>query len=104
MLDLACGTGNFSNIFSKNGIEVIGVDASEDMLSLAREKSAQKGENILYLCQKAEELDLFGTVDGVVCCMDSLNHITDKKGFEAAIKKVSLFLEKDGLFIFDINA
>ena len=36
ILDLACGTGGFSNELAQNGIEVIGVDISEEMLSVAR--------------------------------------------------------------------
>jgi len=103
LLDMACGTGGFSNCFAKQGVEVIGVDLSEEMLSLAREKSALEGNDILYLCQRAEELDLYGTVDGAVCCLDSLNHITDYKGFCKALQKVSLFLEENCLFIFDLN-
>lgn len=103
LLDLACGTGTFSNAFAKKGIEVIGADMSEDMLSIAREKMYEQDLNVLYLCQKAEELDLFGTIDGAVCLMDSLNHITDKNLLEKAISRVSLFMEKDGLFIFDVN-
>ncbi len=103
LLDVACGTGGFSNEFANLGIEVIGVDMSEEMLSVAREKTFDCGNDILYLCQKAEELDLYGTVDGAVCCLDSLNHITDYKTFYKAFKRISLFLEKDGLFIFDLN-
>ncbi len=101
LLDLACGTGEFSVRFAKSGVSVIGVDISADMLSIAREKSV--GKDILYLCQNATELDLYGTVDGAICCLDSLNHITDYKDFCAAIQRVSLFLEKDRLFIFDVN-
>lgn len=103
LLDLACGTGSFSNCFAKEGVEVIGVDMSEEMLSVAREKSFDAGVEVLYLCQKAQELDLYGTVDGAVCCLDSLNHITDYKDFCKAISRVSLFLEKGSLFIFDLN-
>lgn len=103
LLDLACGTGGFSNQFAKMGIEVIGVDMSEDMLAVARENSMESGCDVLYLCQAAEELDLYGTVNGAVCCMDSLNHITDKEALQKAINNVSLFLEKDCLFIFDVN-
>lgn len=103
LLDVACGTGGFSNEFCKNGIEVIGIDMSEQMLSVAREKSAEQGLDVLYLCQKAEKLDLYGTVDGAICCFDSLNHITDYKRFCKAIERVSLFLEKECLFIFDLN-
>jgi len=103
LLDLACGTGEFSLRLAQKGIEVIGVDMSEDMLSIAREKAFDSEADILFLCQKAEELDLYGTVDGAVCCMDSINHITDLKNLEEAIKKVALFLEKGCLFIFDVN-
>ncbi len=103
LLDLACGTGEFSNRFASKGISVIGVDISYDMLSVAREKSAEFGNDILYLCQDAAELDLYGTIDGAICCLDSLNHITDYEKFCGAIERVSLFLEKDRLFIFDLN-
>ena len=99
LLDLACGTGEFSKRFSNMGIDVIGVDPSIEMLNIAR----QKLPNSLFLSQKAEELDLFGTVDGAVCLMDSLNHIINYNDFSKAIKNVALFLEKDRLFIFDVN-
>ncbi len=104
LLDLACGTGGFSNEMASRSIEVIGVDMSEEMLSVARENSADKGLDVLYLCQKAEDLDLYGTVDGVICCLDSVNHITNIKNLEKAFKKVSLFLEEGCLFIFDVNS
>ncbi len=103
LLDLACGTGSFSNEFSKAGISVIGVDRSADMLSRAQENSYREGQSVLYLCQDMTELDLYGTVDGAVCCLDSLNHLTDYEKFCQALAKVSLFLEKDRLFIFDLN-
>ncbi len=103
LLDVACGTGGFSNEFAKLGVEVIGTDISEEMLGIARENSADMGQEVLYLCQAAEELDLYGTVDGAVCCLDSLNHITDYKTLCKAFQKISLFLEKDCLFIFDVN-
>lgn len=104
LLDLACGTGGFSNELAKSGIQVIGVDISPEMLSVARENSAKEGLNVLYLCQDMTELDLFGTVDGAVCCLDSLNHLENLEALKAAIAKVSLFLEPERLFIFDVNS
>ncbi|MBR7133831.1 MAG: class I SAM-dependent methyltransferase [Clostridia bacterium] len=103
LLDVACGTGGFSNEFDRLGCEVIGVDMSEEMLGIAREKSAEMGTDVLFLCQPAEELDLYGTVDGAICCLDSLNHITDYKKLCRALQRVSLFLEPEKLFIFDVN-
>lgn len=101
MLDLACGTGEFSRRFCEDGVSVIGVDISEDMLAVAQEKS--EGMDILYLCQDMTALDLYGTVDGAVCCLDSLNHLGSYGDFCLALKKVSLFLEPERLFIFDVN-
>ncbi len=103
ILDLACGTGGFSFPFAKAGVEVIGVDRSEGMLSKATAKKHAGSENPIFLMQSAEELELYGTVDGAICMLDSLNHITDYESFCTAIGRVSLFLEKDRLFIFDLN-
>ncbi len=99
LLDLGCGSGEFTARFSKMGIETIGADPSEDMLNIAR----QKLPGGLFLNQSGEELDLYGTVDGAVSLMDSLNHITDYKELCRTISRVSLFLEPERLFIFDLN-
>ena len=102
-LDLACGTGNFTYRMIEKGIDVIGVDMSAEMLNIAREKADDATTLPLFLCQKANELDLYGTVDSCICMLDSVNHITDYDELCDSFKKVSLFMEKDGLFIFDVN-
>ena len=99
LLDLGCGSGEFSKRFSDAGIEIIGVDPSEDMLIIAREKLP----NALLLKQSGEELDLYGTVNGAICLMDTLNHITDYEELCRTISRVSLFLEPHRLFVFDVN-
>ncbi|HKM33103.1 MAG TPA: class I SAM-dependent methyltransferase, partial [Oscillospiraceae bacterium] len=48
LLDLACGTGSLTEQLSKLGYDVIGVDASAEMLSIAASKGQQ---GITYLCQ-----------------------------------------------------
>lgn len=103
LLDLACGTGNFSFELAKEDIQVIGVDCSEGMLSAAAAKLEFGQQNPMFLNQKAQDLDLYGTVDGAICMLDSLNHITDYADFSKVLEKVSLFLEKGRLFIFDLN-
>lgn len=102
-LDLACGTGTMTMLLKEKGIDVYGVDGSYDMLTVAQQKTMEKGLNILYLCQKMESLDLYGTIDTCICTLDSLNHIVDEKVFTKAIERVSLFMNKDGYFLFDLN-
>ncbi len=102
VLDLACGTGSLSVLLAKSGYDVIGVDASEEMLSLAMNKIESFG-NPIFLNQIMQELDLFGTIDAAICSLDSINHLTTESDVKKAIEKVSLFLNPNGLFIFDIN-
>ncbi|MDD4715846.1 MAG: class I SAM-dependent methyltransferase [Oscillospiraceae bacterium] len=103
ILDLACGTGSLSCVLARRGYEVIGVDASADMLAIAAEKGRYAG-NIppVFLNQPMDKLDLYGTVDACVCCLDSVNYMPVaalSKGFS----RVFLFLEPGGLFLFDIR-
>ncbi len=103
LLDLACGTGTMSLLLSAKGYDVVGVDASEEMLSQAQEKKMEKGADIIFLCQKMEELDLFGTINAAVSTLDSLNHVTDEETLKEIFRRVSLFMEDGGVFLFDVN-
>ncbi len=103
MLDLACGTGEMSFLLAEKGFDVIGVDASEEMLAVANEKNALSFVKVLFLLQRAGELDLFGTIGSAVCTFDSVNHITDPEELEKCFAKIGLFMEKGGVFIFDVN-
>ena len=38
-IDLACGTGNITIMLKARGYDVIGIDQSEDMLSVAKDKA-----------------------------------------------------------------
>lgn len=103
LLDLGCGTGTLSVLLSKAGYEVVGADISPDMLAVAQEKAFAAGQNILFLCQDMTRLDLYGTLDAVVCTLDALNHLPSRAAVEEALRRVSLFLNPGGVFIFDAN-
>lgn len=103
LLDLACGTGTLSIEMSKKGFEVIGVDASADMLSVAMNNAYEADRNILFLCQPMQQLDLYGTINAAICTLDSINHLTDPDDVQATFDKVSLFTEPGGVFVFDVN-
>ncbi len=104
LLDLACGTGSLTFALADLGYEMIGADQSPDMLSQAMEKSYEyEGQRPIFLCQAMENLDLYGTIDACVCCLDSINYVTEPQTLLQAFQKVSLFLMPKGLFIFDIK-
>lgn len=104
ILDLACGTGSLTKILAERGYEMIGADASPDMLMQAMQNTIDCAPRPLFLNQRMEELDLYGTVDVCLCCLDSINYVTDPAALQRAFKRVHLFLEpKTGLFVFDVN-
>ncbi len=104
VLDLACGTGTLTCELANRGYEMIGVDASPDMLMQAMNQTLDCPVRPVFLCQRMENLDLYGTIQACLCCLDSINYITDPEVLRQAFQKVSLFLEKDGIFIFDVNS
>ncbi|MFI3252907.1 MAG: methyltransferase domain-containing protein [Eubacteriales bacterium] len=105
VLDLACGTGSLSFALAKKGYEMIGVDLSTDMLGEAMEKNIDfQGEKPIFLCQSMDKLDLFGTIDGCVCCLDSVNYVTEPEKLQETFQRVSLFLMPKGIFLFDIKS
>ncbi len=99
VLDIACGSGSLCAELAKRGVDPIGVDASEGMLA----RAAEKLPNALLLCQDMRELDLYGTADGAVCTLDSLNHLSGTADVRRVLERARLFVEPGGLFIFDVN-
>jgi SAM-dependent methyltransferase len=131
VLELGCGTGNVTRRLSKIGYDMIGIDFSEEMLEIAREKEyltdyayeEQEEDNeenigkdneenieedyntspILYLNQDMREFELFGTVAAVVCICDGMNYITKEEDLLKVFKLANNYLDNEGVFIFDLN-
>ncbi len=99
MLDLACGTGSLSQLIAKRGFDMVLVDSSSEMLSFAKERLPDS----LILCQDMRELDLYGTVNAAVCSLDGINHLLKPCDVKKTFERLSLFIEKGGMFVFDIN-
>lgn len=101
LAELACGTGSMTKRFSEKGYDVIGIDMAQDMLNVAREKC---DGNVLLLNQDMTEFELFGTVDAIVCLLDSVNYVESKEKLLKMFKLVENYLEFGGVFVFDINS
>lgn len=103
VLDLACGTGSLTWLLAERGYETIGVDLSEEMLAQARDKGGEDFHGIapLFLQQSMDKLDLYGTIDVCVSCLDSVNYVTRPAMLRRAFQRVHTFLMPGGLFLFD---
>lgn len=103
LLDLACGTGSLSVEFARKGYEVIATDASPDMLMEAQSKAFSEDQNIMFLCQKMENTDLYGTVRAIVCALDSINHLPDTDALNKTFSVLKNFIDDGGVMVFDVN-
>ena len=103
--DLGCGTGDLTLMLAQAGYDMIGIDQSEEMLAVLREKADQLGltQAILLLRQDILRLDLYGTIRAAVSTFDTYNHIGPRPYFEQAVAKAAFFMEQGGVFLFDLN-
>lgn len=104
VLDLGCGTGTITRLLAERGYEMIGVDASAEMLAAAVEKCAElpQAQRPLFLQQYMQQLDLYGTVDAAVCALDGLNYVPPAELAEV-FRRLHLFIAPGGIFVFDVN-
>ena len=98
--DLACGTGNVSFALHRLGYEVTGVDRSEAMLQVAREKAA--GTDVEFIEQDLRQLAGLGPFDAATCLYDSFNYLLSPADLDAALRGVHAIVQPGGLFVFDV--
>lgn len=103
ILDLACGTGTCAISLSKKGYEVVGIDNSEAMLRIARQKTELENLRIEYIRQNMEDFFLPEKVDTIICLFDSLNYILEEEKMLDACRCAFDVLTPGGFFIFDMN-
>lgn len=96
ILDVACGTGNFLNLFIKNkkGVEFFGIDQSDKMLEIGR----RSFRNIKLIQAEAEKLPFQNNYFDFVSITDSFCYFKDKK---IVLSECSRVLKPTGfLFIY----
>ena len=102
-VDLACGTGSVALLLAEEMDRVIGVDMSEEMLTVALQRAQEQENRPLFVCQMLQELRLDRAVDLAVCALDGLDYILDPADCCEAIRRVYKALNPGGIFIFDVN-
>lgn len=81
LLDIGCGGGLLSEPMARLGAEVVGADAAEGNLPVARLHAEQSGLAIDYRHTTAEALAAAGEMFDVVLAMEIIEHVADPQGF-----------------------
>ena len=102
-IDLACGTGSVALLLAEKYERVLGVDISEEMLTVALQRAVERDRMPKFICQPLQMLHLPRAVDMAVCALDGLDYILDPADCKEAIRRVYKALNPGGIFIFDVN-
>ena len=102
-IDLACGTGSVALLLAEKYARVLGVDMSEEMLTVAQQRAYEADNMPQFICQQLQTLQLPRGVDLAVCALDGLDYILDPADCAEAIRRVYKALNPGGIFIFDVN-
>jgi SAM-dependent methyltransferase len=99
VLDLCCGTGLLAGELAARGYRVVGVDASEAMLNVARERL---GPEVALSRMTLPDLAVEGVFDAAVCTFDGLNYLTPDE-LRLTMGSVAGRLRPAGWFVFDLH-
>ena len=100
ILDVGCGGGLLSEPMSRLGAEVIGIDASDKNIEIAKFHAKKDNLNIKYLCASPEQLNTSTKFD-VILNMEIVEHVKDVDFF---LQSCSKLLRKNGImFVATIN-
>ncbi len=100
ILDVGCGGGILTEYLADAGAIVTGIDASPELIEIARSHAQNGGKNISYECTTIEEYERNNSFD-VVTCMELIEHVPDP---QAIIHECTRRLNDDGhLFLSTIN-
>ena len=104
LMDIGCGTGVLSVSFAKAGYDVIGIDLSESMLTVAQTRSIEENTDITFVCQSMTDIEGISQVDVAVIAIDSLNYLETLEEVEQTFLQVYSALNEGGQLFFDIHS
>jgi SAM-dependent methyltransferase len=106
VVELAVGTGRIAVPIARAGIAVIGVDASPEMLDVARATATKAGVERLVDLRVGDlsEPPVSERVPLVICPFRSLLHMEGEAAKRDALLAANALLERDGRLVFDVFA
>jgi len=99
ILDLCCGSGQLCYWLAGCGFDVTGVDASDEMIEVARRKAPR----VQFEVADVREFRRPGAFDAVISTFDSFNHLRTAADLLVVFQNAYESLAPQGLFFFDMN-
>jgi SAM-dependent methyltransferase len=101
VLDLGCGTGSHTVVFSKCGYSVTGIDISPAMIKKAREKAEKEGINTEFLAQDMRRLNLKTKFQCAVCMFGAFGYLLTDEDLAIFLSGLYKHLDEGGIFVYE---
>jgi SAM-dependent methyltransferase len=102
ILDLCCGQGRHAVELAKRGFQVSGLDLSEYLLAIARNRAAGMGVNVEFVRGDMREIPWEGEFDAVVNLFTAFGYLESDGEDEKVIHRVARCLRPGGKFLLDL--
>ena len=102
ILELACGTGQLTVPIAAEGLPIAGLDLSEPMLHIARERAAAAKVSVEHSLGDMRDFDLGRRFGLIFIARNSLLHLHSAEDFRAAFTAIRRHLAPGGIFAFDV--
>jgi len=99
LLDLGCGPGLYTRRFAQRGLQVTGVDFSENSIDYAMSQDSDS----TYICQDYTSLDLPDNAFDVVMMIYGDFCVLSDSERDNLLANVRRWLKPDGAFVFDVT-
>lgn len=97
ILEIGSGTGNLAKRFQKNHQEYIGLDYSQSMIAIAKERN----KNCTFIHGDMREFELEKPVDSIIITGRSTSYLMTNEDINSTFESIHKNLNKHGILIFD---
>lgn len=99
ILELGCGTGRHAELLASKGFDVLGVDRSEEMLAVARRRTAPR---LAFAHGDAQTFRAGRTFDAVISLFHVVSYQVEQPELQAMLATARTHLPDGGTFLFDV--
>lgn len=101
-LDIGCGTGRLLLDYRQQGVDIDGLDDSEEMLSICRDKADAALLDVRLIHQPMERMELPRRYRTILVPSSTLQLLTDPRAASDALKHIREHLEPGGVVLASI--
>ncbi len=99
VVDLGCGSGQFSIVLARNGASVLAVDCCKPLLAELDQRSGELNVRTIHSDMLSFRRHLSQPASGIVCMGDTLTHLPSKEDVQVLLRDVASALKSGGVFV-----